>query len=259
MISFATLFSSSKGNSVFVSSGNTKILVDAGLPACRIEEELSAIGESLQSISAVLITHEHQDHIKSAGILSRRCDIPIFATPKIWETYRGFGSISERNSRTYTYGMNIGDLSLDFFKTFHDAVQPVGLVISDGESKLGICTDTGKVTDKMISMLRNAQGLIFESNHDPELLKKSRYAASLKARIAGEYGHLSNRDACAALKQIIGPDTREILLAHLSEENNRPEIALNTAISELSDFGVSNQRVHLAVAPPDKTSGLITI
>ena len=116
MISFATLFSSSKGNSVFVSSGKTKILVDAGMAACHIEKAMAQIGESMKDIAALLITHEHQDHIKSAGSLSRRYDIPIYATPKLWETYHGFGNITERNQRKYEYGMTIGDLSFDFFK-----------------------------------------------------------------------------------------------------------------------------------------------
>lgn len=258
MISFATLFSSSKGNSVFVSSGKTKVLVDAGVAACHIEHALSAIGESMTDINAILITHEHQDHIKSAGSLSRRYDIPIYATPKIWENYHGFGNITERNQRKYDYGMTIGDLSLDFFKTFHDAIQPVGLVITSGNTKLGICTDTGKVTPKMIGMLQNADGLIFESNHDPEMLRHSRYAPSLKARIAGENGHLSNEDAVCALRKIIGPATKEIVLAHLSEENNRPELAYETALNGLRDRGV-NETIRLTVAQPNHTSNIINL
>ncbi|MGN0962309.1 MAG: MBL fold metallo-hydrolase [Clostridia bacterium] len=258
MISFATLFSSSKGNSVFVSSGKTKILVDAGMAACHIEKAMAQIGESMKDIAALLITHEHQDHIKSAGSLSRRYDIPIYATPKLWETYRGFGNITERNQRKYEYGMTIGDLSFDFFKTFHDAVQPVGLIITSGGTKLGICTDTGKVTPKMIRMLQNADGLVFESNHDPQMLRCSRYAPALKARIAGECGHLSNEDAVKALKQIIGPATKEIVLAHLSEENNRPELAMAAASDGLRDFGV-NDTIRLTVAPPDHTSTIIKL
>lgn len=258
MISFATLFSSSKGNSIFVSSGKTKILVDVGMAACHIERALTQIGESITDIAALLITHEHQDHIKSAGSLSRRYDIPIYATPKLWETYHRFGNITEENQRKYEYGMTIGDFSFDFFKTFHDAVQPVGMIISAGETRLGICTDTGKVTPKMIQMLRNADGLVFESNHDPQMLHHSRYAPSLKARIAGEHGHLSNEEAVDALKQIIGPATKEIVLAHLSEENNRPELALSTAVNGLGDFGV-NDTIHLTVAPPDHTSTIIKL
>lgn len=258
MISFATLFSSSKGNSIFVSSPNTKILVDAGMSARHIEKALSDIGESMQNIEAVLITHEHQDHIKSAGILSRRYDIPIYATPKIWETYQGFGDISAKNRKEYTYGMTIGELSFDFFKTFHDAVQPVGLIITHEKSKLGICTDTGIVTAKMAGMLYNSTGLIFESNHDLKMLQASRYAPSLKARIAGERGHLSNEDAVEALKQIIGPETKEILLAHLSEENNDPDLALQISSEGLKDFGV-HDKFRLRVAPPHHTSEIIIL
>lgn len=258
MISFATLFSSSKGNSIFVSSGKTKILIDAGMAACHIENAMENIGESLTEISALLITHEHQDHIKSAGSLSRRYDIPIYATPKLWETYHGFGNITQRNQRQYEYGMTIGDFSFDFFKTFHDAVQPIGLVITNHNTKLGICTDTGKVTAKMIDYLKNANGLVFEFNHDPHMLKQSCYAPALKARIAGARGHLSNEDAVEALKKIIGPATKEIVLAHLSEENNRPELAYEAAAAELSEFGI-NSTICLHVAPPHHTSEIIRI
>ena len=258
MISFATLFSSSKGNSVFVSDGKTKILVDAGMAACHIENALSQIGESIKDIAALMITHEHQDHIKSAGSLSRRYDIPIYATPKLWENYHGFGNISERNQRKYDYGMTIGNLTFDFFKTFHDAVQPVGIVITEGNLKLGICTDTGIVSPRMIEMLKNADGLIFESNHDPVMLKNSRYAPALKARISGGCGHLSNEAAVEALKKIIGPATKEILLAHLSEENNRPEIAYQKAFDGLRDYGVG-ETIRLSVAPPDRTSNIINL
>jgi phosphoribosyl 1,2-cyclic phosphodiesterase len=258
MISFATLFSSSKGNSIFVSSEKTKILVDAGMAACHIENELENIGESMSGISAILITHEHQDHIKSAGSLSRRYNIPIFATPKLWETYRGFGNIIKGNQRKYEYGMTIGDLSFDFFKTFHDAVQPIGLVITNEKTKLGICTDTGKVTQKMIDYLKNADGLVFEFNHDPEMLRQSRYTPKLKARIAGMNGHLSNEDAVEALKKIIGPATKEIILAHLSEENNRPELAYEVATERLCNFGI-NETICLHVAPPHHTSKIIKI
>ena len=258
MISFATLFSSSKGNSVFVASEHTKILVDAGMSACHIENALRNIGESMGDIEAVLITHEHQDHIKSAGILSRRYDIPIYATPKIWETYRGFGHISAKNRKEYTYGMTIGELSFDFFKTFHDAIQPIGIIVTNGNTKLGICTDTGIVTAKMAGMLYNATGLVFESNHDPEMLRASRYAPALKARIAGERGHLSNEAAVEALKQIIGPETKEILLAHLSEENNDPKIAYQVSSDGLKDFGI-HKKIQLRVAPPHHTSEIITL
>lgn len=258
MISFATLFSSSKGNSVFVSSGKTKVLVDAGMAACHIENEMKKIGESMKDIAALLITHEHQDHIKSAGSLSRRYDIPIYAAPKLWECYHGFGNISERNQRKYDYGMTIGDLTFDFFKTFHDAIQPVGLIITNGSQKLGICTDTGIVTPKMIGMLKNADGLVFESNHDPMLLRNSCYAPALKARIAGNCGHLSNEAAVEALKQIIGPATKEIVLAHLSEENNRPEIAYQRAFDGLREYGVGDT-IRLSVAPPDHTSNIIKL
>lgn len=258
MLTAATLFSNSKGNSVFISSGKTKILVDAGVAACRIEAALADLGESMSDVAAILVTHEHIDHARSAGSLSRRYDIPIYAAPKVWQEYNGFGNIKSKNQVEYKYGMTIGDLNLDFFKTYHDAIQPVGLIVSCGAKKLGICTDTGIFTPTMEQMLKGADALIFEANHDVEMLRRGSYPQSTKKRILGERGHLSNVDAALALSRIITENTRYITLAHLSEENNKPDLAYATVCHQLEQCGLSSG-LDIQVAPAGHTSKLMVI
>ncbi|MEG2658486.1 MAG: MBL fold metallo-hydrolase [Clostridiales bacterium] len=258
MLVAATLFSNSRGNAVFVSSEKTKILIDAGVSACKIEKALNEMGESMAEVSAILVTHEHIDHVRSAGSLSRRYNIPIYAAPKVWQEYNGFGNIKGENQAQYEYGMTIGDLSFDFFKTHHDAIQPLGIVVKYQDKKLGICTDTGVFTPIMAEMLKGSNALIFEANHDEELLWHGRYPQSTKKRILGELGHLSNADAGIALGKIITEETKYITLAHLSEENNQPDLAYETVINKLKEQGLGTN-IDIQVAPAGHTSRLMVI
>ena len=258
MLTVATLFSNSKGNCAFIASETTKILIDAGAAAYRIEQSLMDLGASMDEINAILITHEHIDHVRSAGSLSRRYNIPIYATYKVWQEYTGFGNIHRENQIQYEYGMTIGDLSFDFFKTYHDAVQPLGIVVMCGDKKVGICTDTGIFTPTMAEKLRGANALIFEANHDLEMLWKGRYPQNTKRRIAGQFGHLSNEDAGKALTKIITKDTQYVALAHLSAENNRPDLALQTVHDILQSQNLL-ETLELQVAPPYHTSKLMII
>lgn len=258
MLSCTTLYSSSKGNAVFIRSAKKKILVDVGVAACHIERSLAAIGENPAELDAIFITHEHHDHIAGAGILSRRFDVPIYATPKLWQTYAEFGNIPDRNQTEYSYGLEIGDLTFSFFKTFHDAVQPVGLVIGDGRHTVAICTDTGKITPTMIKAMKDASICIFEANHDRKMLLNGGYPAYLKRRIASDEGHLSNADAGRALLEIIGDHTRHIVLAHLSEENNTPSLARDTVASMLDREGALDG-IALQVAPAREPSQTIIL
>lgn len=233
---------------MFIASEKKKILVDVGVAACHIERSLAQLGESAAELDAIFITHEHHDHIAGAGALSRRYNIPIHATPKVWQSYGGFGNIPDRNQTEYTYGLEIGDLTFEFFKTFHDAVQPVGLIIGDGQHHIGLCTDTGVVSETMAKALQNLDALVFESNHDRKMLLSGPYPQRLKERIRSDVGHLSNDDAGEALLKIIGEKTRHILLTHLSEENNNPALALDTVKEILAPAGALDG-VDLLVAP----------
>jgi len=254
----ATLFSGSSGNSIYVGTEKTKILVDAGFSGKRIVQALNEINIDIKEIKALMVTHEHIDHIKGLGVLSRRYDIPIYASPKTWQELACIGEVAEHNKREYEYGLEIGDLKVDFFKTCHDAVQPVGMVFYDGDNKIGIATDTGCITSGMKRALTGAQAIIFEANHDEEMLVKGPYPYHLKKRIAGDHGHLSNRASGEALREIITNSTQHVLLAHLSAVNNTPHVAYEAVAAALEEDDLLG-KVNLTVAPRFQAHPLIKI
>ncbi|MGI6679713.1 MAG: MBL fold metallo-hydrolase [Dehalobacterium sp.] len=254
----ATLFSGSSGNCIYVGTEKTKVLVDAGSSGKRIKEALNELNIDIKEIQALLVTHEHIDHIKGLGVLSRRYDLPIYASPKTWQKLTCIGKIAEHNQKEFDYGMEIGDLKVDFFKTSHDAIQPVGMVFYHREKKIGIATDTGCITSGMKKALSGADVIFFEANHDEEMLAKGPYPFPLKKRIGGDQGHLSNDMAGKALRELITEKTRHVILSHLSEINNTPELAYHTVASTLAEADILDQ-VALTVAPRYQVHSLIKI
>ena len=200
------------------------------------------------------------DHIKGLGVLSRRYNIPIYASPKTWQELNCIGKVAECNKREYEYGMEIGDLKIDFFKTYHDAVQPVGMVFYHRDCRIGIATDTGCITPGIKKALSGAEAIIFEANHDEEMLIKGPYPFHLKKRIAGDKGHLSNRASGEALAEIITGRTQHVILAHLSAVNNTPQIAYHSvrAVLKEEDKQILNG-VDLTVAPRFQAHEMIKI
>lgn len=235
---FSVLGSGSKGNAVYIESDSTAILIDAGFSGKQLESRLKATGKELNKLSAVFLTHEHNDHICGAGILSRRYHVPLFANEG---TFRGgakkLGKIQQR--REFETGEKIvfQDLEIRSFRTLHDTLDPVGYVVSNGDFTLGYCTDTGKVTHLMAARLLNCDGLILEFNHDPIMLKNGPYPLALQQRVRSSHGHLANEDAASFLKSLLNDRLQYIILAHLSETNNLPELAHKaaSAVSNASD------------------------
>jgi phosphoribosyl 1,2-cyclic phosphodiesterase len=254
----ATLFSGSSGNCIYVGTEKTKVLVDAGFSGKRIVEALNEINIDIKEIQALMVTHEHIDHIKGLGVLSRRYDIPIYASPKTWQELACIGKVAEYNKREFEYGLEIGDLKVDFFKTNHDAVQPVGMVFYHRDLRVGIATDTGCITSGIKKALAGADAIIFEANHDEEMLVKGPYPYHLKKRIAGDRGHLSNRAAGEALTGIITGDTRHVILAHLSAVNNTPRLAYQAVAAVLEKEDILGG-VELTVAPRYEAHQIIKI
>lgn len=243
---FTTIASGSSGNCIYIRGGGTRLLIDAGCPVCHIRDSLRALGTGIEEIDALLITHEHTDHISRAGQLARRFGIPIFASSLTWDNLPFAQDYLHLDRHIFDYGMEIGDIGLDFFRLSHDAVQPVGLVLSQGGRRVGLATDTGMVTTAMYRQLADLDGLIFEANHDHSMLLRGPYPTYLKKRVASEYGHLSNQQAAEALTRLIGPRTRQVILAHLSEINNRPELALNEVCLALDAAAINHTAVSIA-------------
>ncbi|MGA7826159.1 MAG: MBL fold metallo-hydrolase [Geobacteraceae bacterium] len=228
------LASGSKGNSLFVETGTTKILIDAGLSAREIARRLDIIGVGASEINGILISHEHVDHIRGAGTLARRFKIPILISyPASNQTHEHFHSTSLIEFESGC-SFEFRDLLIDPFPTTHDSADPVGFAIDSPEARIGFATDLGIATRLVQEKLKKSRVLILESNHDEEMLLNGPYPWHLKQRIKSRHGHLSNLESVDLLTEVMHPDLEGVFLAHLSEANNHPEIALEVYRKRLS-------------------------
>lgn len=232
MIKFCSLFSGSSGNCIFIGTDNAKILIDAGVSGARIATALQEIGENPQDLSAIFVTHEHSDHVASVGILSRRFNVPIYATEKTWLAMgKGPGKILPENKKILTHGqiVTIEDLEVKNFTVSHDAADPVAYTFGCGDKKVSVATDMGYVSDEVRENVMGSNLILLESNHDIGMLKAGPYPYPLKQRILSQHGHLSNVAAADFLAELAMNGTDRIFLGHLSQENNTPECAYETA------------------------------
>lgn len=254
----APLFSGSSGNSLLVEAAGTRLLVDAGKPAKTIEQALGEFGVSLRDIKALLITHEHTDHIAGAGVLARRYGIPIYANPATWRAMEGItGNIPQECRREFETGRTfyIGGIDIIPFHTPHDAAESVGYCFLAGKRKLTVMTDIGHMTDELYEMAAGSDLLLIESNHDPELVASSRYPYPLKRRILSDNGHLSNESCGKALCRLYRSGVKSAILGHLSRENNFEQLALETVRSELNRECILQEEFTLWVAHRDIVTG----
>lgn len=222
---FASLGSGSRGNSLLVSVGSTRILVDAGFGPSEMSRRLARLGLEPADVDAVLVTHEHSDHIGGVAACARRFG---------WSVRLTHGTLAASRERRGDVAATlidshgpfaIGDISVHPFPVPHDAREPVQFVFSDGDRRLGVLTDAGHVTPFMVSMLDACDALVLECNHDSAMLEKGRYTPALKRRIGGRWGHLDNGAAASLLAQIERKNLHHVVAAHLSEENNTPSLA----------------------------------
>lgn len=231
-LTLCPLFSGSSGNALFVTDGQTRILVDAGLSGKTVIEALESIGQDPGKLDAVLVTHEHSDHIKGAGILSRKYHLPIYATGGTWRAMEGkLGKIQPECRMEFdkTEDFYIGSLGVVPFGIPHDAADPVGYRFYQGNASAATATDIGYFSSSLKDALKGTDLLLLESNHDPDMLKVNpHYSADLKRRILGRHGHLSNDQCAEAMVDLVNGGTRNFILGHLSGENNTPELALKT-------------------------------
>ncbi|AWW27797.1 MBL fold metallo-hydrolase [Acetobacterium carbinolicum] len=260
---FCSLYSGSSGNSLFISNNNTKILIDAGLSGKRIQSAMDLIAEDLREIGGIMVTHEHSDHIHGVGVLSRRFDLPIYANEKTWEAMlKSLGKIAEHNIKIFDFEkpFDIQDLQIKAFKTSHDAADSAGFVIFDGKKRLGIATDSGIITPEMRGALSGCDLVVLESNHDVSMLEAGSYPFYLKQRIKSDFGHLSNETAGDLALALVQEGTKQLVLAHLSQENNYPLLAYETTARILSEAGiVLDKDVKLCVAKRSSASETINL
>lgn len=241
------LASGSSGNCTFVGSNNTKILIDAGISARRIARSLNKIGVNLRGVDALLITHEHLDHCREASKISKSYQIPIYLNQETFNACRLYLNGSEEiNHFETSRGFHLKDLFIYPFPVFHDAISPSGFRIKDDHTSLGIAVDLGVVTGVVKENLRGCDAIILESNHDLEMLIDGDYPWHLKQRIRSQVGHLSNRETGKTIRELLKEGgLKKVYLAHLSQNNNRPEIAISTVKSCLKDFPRHNLEILL--------------
>lgn len=240
-ITFCPLCSGSSGNATYIACGRTRLLVDCGRSGRHIEQCLRSIGIDIRTINHILITHAHSDHIQSAALLSRRFNIPIHASIGTWKEMdhkQKTKGVSTKNMRIFKttevlLPLELDDLQAVFFPIPHDASDPVGYRITNGDQSVAVATDLGHINTTLEQNLAGVSLLLLESNYDIPMLRNGPYPAELKRRILGDRGHLSNNSAGEFAVKLIQSGTKEIMFGHLSKENNRPDIAYNTVVQIL--------------------------
>lgn len=240
-LSFCAIASGSSGNSYMVRSDDTVLLVDVGVSGKRIAEGLARGGASLEDVNAILVTHEHSDHVKSLGVMQKKCpQAMVFSN---LGTFRHIGGeVEEARHMAFATGESfaVGDITVTSFAVSHDAEEPVGFTFAKGESKLAIVTDTGVVTEEIFTAVRGSDLIVLEANHDENVLMYCKYPYHIKRRILSDHGHLCNEAAAACIARILREEEKRpvFLLAHLSKENNLPDMALLTVRNCLEEEDV---------------------
>ncbi len=250
------LASGSSGNAVFFELGNTRILIDAGISARRIERGLASIGIRAGDLDAILITHEHSDHISGVEVLARKHRLPVYARPRTWSMLGFRDKLDSDCCRELPLNLGIGQVEVVPFPISHDAVDPVGFCLYHQQMKYVIATDLGVVTPVVREAMACADAVVLEANHDLEMLNNGPYPFYLKRRIRSAVGHLSNHDAADLLTGIPRKSTMQVFLAHLSRQNNLPALAERIVCQRLSEHGcdVGNE-VVIHMTYPDQISG----
>lgn len=222
---FCSLGSGSRGNATLLEGGGVRLLVDCGFSLRELDRRLAINGLSASELDAVLLTHEHADHVKGVAALARRHGVPVWSTTGTWRASRAGDLPDVHLFHSHGEGFRIGDVRVQPFAVPHDAREPVQYVFEHGGRRFGMLTDVGSLTPHILDSLKGLDALLLECNHDPGLLAAGPYPPSLQARVGGALGHLSNGQAAALLARLDHDRLRHLVAAHLSEKNNRPELA----------------------------------
>lgn len=263
MFNFTSLYSGSTGNCLLIQSDESKILIDAGVSQRKIMTALASFDLCLEDIDAIVVTHEHSDHIASVGSISKKYNIPVYANI---ETLNAMpvqkDKISDDNKCIFVPNkkFKIKDVELQGFEIPHDAANPCGFNVFHDDKKITIATDIGHMDNRLLSKLKDSSFILIEANYDPDILRYSRYPYLLKQRISGPKGHLSNEASAKAITELASNHgLKSAMLGHLSKENNFPELALKTVSDELKNYNITSKDITLNVASRDIPSKLIEL
>lgn len=262
-IKFCSLSSGSSGNCQYIETENSRILIDAGFSGKKIESLLASIDVDPSTIDGILVTHEHIDHVLGVGILSRRYNIPIYANNNTWIGMSPMiKTVKEINTKVFQTNSNfdIKDIGIHPINVFHDALEPVGYIIYNGKTKVSVITDTGWINDNIRNEIKNSKLYYMESNHDIKMLKEGSYPWELKKRIMSSHGHLSNDDAGMILGDVLSGNGEIVLLAHLSQDNNLPELAYTTVRESILNQGLDvDNDIKLNLSFRDKATCIYSL
>lgn len=263
MLNFCSLYSGSTGNSLFLESDNTKLLIDAGESAKKISEALENINVDIKSLDGILVTHEHSDHVKSIGTIAQKYNIPVYANLETWNAMASQKNKIKNPDNIKLFSVNekfnINDIEINPFSIPHDAANPCGFNFFHKNYKLSVATDIGHMTNDIIENLKDSSFLLLESNYDLNILKCSKYPYSLKQRISGPNGHLSNDMAGKTIRYLKNFGLKNVVLGHLSKENNFPELAYKTVVEELINNSINENDMHISVATRYKSTPLFNL
>lgn len=258
MAEFCSLYSGSQGNVLFVRDRDTRILIDAGMSTKKIVTALNEIGEDASKLDAILISHEHSDHIQGVKVFFKKYGIPVYANERTWEKIEEFtqGVIPDNEKKYFCTNeeFKIKNITVHPFAISHDAVDPVGFNFFIEDKKITTATDLGYISKEIVTALDDSDFIFLESNHDKNMLKMGLYPWHLKRRIAGREGHLSNDVASRAVAYFASRGTDKFMLGHLSQNNNFPELVYQSVKNELEAKGIFMTDVHVAVAGQDVVS-----
>ncbi|HEC17131.1 MAG TPA: MBL fold metallo-hydrolase [Sedimenticola sp.] len=251
---FALLGSGSRGNATLIEAGGTRLLVDCGFSARETERRLAWLDVAADSLDAILVTHEHGDHIQGLGTMARRHGLPVWMTGGTRRQGR-HGDLPEIHAfSSHQAAFSIGDIRVSPFPVPHDAREPVQFVFGHGPSRLGMLTDSGAITPHILELLQDCDALMLECNHDMDMLAQGPYPPSLRARVGGRLGHLNNRQAADLLRRIDHGRLRHLVAAHLSEKNNTPELAAEALLSVSASL-----EARVTVSTQDETTGWLEL
>lgn len=262
MVRVCTLYSGSSANCTFVEADGRAVLIDAGAGVRKTGQALEAVGSCYEKIEAIFITHEHSDHIAGLQTITKYYNIPIISNRKTLCAIKSvYPDIDEDLFHEMPTGSraNNGVMQITSFATLHDSAECVGYIINTGNRKIGVMTDVGEETAETSRYLSSCDTAVVEANHDENQLWNGSYSYSLKQRIGGKFGHFSNNQCGRLLEKTIARCTQNVILAHLSKENNTPELAYDTVRKYLTDMGISvGTDVRLSVAPRSDVSEIVT-